>query len=87
MTILEIILLVLLIASLVANFRLWQFLQSYKQAYRNAVANADYRPGIIHSISQLAPIVGLLIFGYVAYKKIKQDEAFLEIELKNLTKK
>jgi len=76
MTFLEIILLVLLVASLVANFRLWQYFQSYKTAYRNAVSYTYPGPGILDTAMRAAPLIGIGVLLYFTYKKLQSEGIF-----------
>lgn len=76
MSLLEIILLVLLVVSLVANFRLWQYFQSYKTAYRNAVSYTYHGPGIFETAMRAAPIFGLGVTLFFIYKKLQSEGVF-----------
>ena len=76
MSLLEIILLVLLVVSLVANFRLWQYFQSYKTAYRNAVSYTYPGPSILDTAFRAAPLIGIDVLLYFAYKKLKSEGIF-----------
>lgn len=73
MTILEITLLILLIGSLVANYRLWQLFRCYKEAYK--MATLKYEPDIFSRISQLTMPLAVCAMLYMAYKKLKQEGA------------
>jgi NAD-dependent DNA ligase len=74
MSLLEIILLVLLVVSLVANFRLWQYFQAYKKAYRAAIAFSYPAPSLLSSLTSITCIVGVGVMIWAACKRFKEDK-------------